>query len=94
MRRHCSSIGLLIIAPLTALLAACGRAPVDPNEIRIGFVFDKTGPLEAYMKQTQVGFQMGLDYATDGTFTVAGKKLRVIERDSKGKPDVAKAQLA
>jgi branched-chain amino acid transport system substrate-binding protein len=94
MRRHCSSIGLLIIATLTALLAACGRAPVDPNEIRIGFVFDKTGPLEAYMKQTQVGFQMGLDYATDGTFTVAGKKLRVIERDSKGKPDVAKAQLA
>ena len=64
------------------------------KDIRIAFVYDKTGPLEAYIKQTQTGFMMGLDYATDGTMSVAGKKLRVIERDSQGKPDVGKAQLA
>jgi branched-chain amino acid transport system substrate-binding protein len=76
------------------LFALCVTASAGAQEIRIGFVFDKTGPLEAYFKQTQAGFQMGLEYATDGSMTVAGKKLRVIERDSKGKPDVAKAQLA
>jgi branched-chain amino acid transport system substrate-binding protein len=64
------------------------------NEIRIAHVYDKTGPLEAYAKQTQTGLMMGLDYATGGTMEVAGKKIRVIERDSQAKPDVGKAQLA
>jgi len=76
-------------------LAGCQpAATTNAPEIRIGFIFDKTGPLEAYVKQTQAGFQMGLDYATAGSMTIAGKKIRVLERDSKGKPDVGKAQLA
>ena len=64
------------------------------NEIRIAHVYSKTGPLEAYGKQTQVGFMMGLNYATGGTMTVAGKKLVVIEKDDQGKPDVGKSLLA
>ena len=64
------------------------------KEIRVAFVYDKTGPLEAYVKQTQTGFLMGLDYATSGTMMVAGKKIKLIERDSQGKPDVGKSQLA
>lgn len=64
------------------------------RDIRIGLIYERTGPLEAYFKQTQTGFTMGLDYATDGTMMVAGRKLVVIERDSKGKADVAKAELA
>lgn len=64
------------------------------KEIRIAHVYDKTGALEAYAKQTQTGFLMGLEYATGGTLTVAGKKIVVIERDSQGKPDVGKSQLA
>ena len=64
------------------------------KEIRIAHVYDKTGALEAYAKQTQTGFMLGLDYATGGTMEVAGKKIKVIERDSQGKPDVGKAQLA
>ena len=66
----------------------------QPKEIRVAFVYDKTGPLEAYVKQTQTGFVMGLDFATNGTMTVAGKKIKLIERDSQGKPDVGKSQLA
>src|SRR3712207_8687493 len=46
----------------------------------------KTGPLEAYGKQTQTGLMLGLDYATDGTMTVNGRKLVVIEKDDQGKP--------
>lgn len=83
-------VALFLLACITALHVS----NTDAEEVRIGFVFDKTGPLEAYFKQTQAGFQMGLDYATGGSMMIAGKKLRVIERDSKGKPDVAKAQLA
>ncbi|MDG0857653.1 ABC transporter permease [Pelomonas puraquae] len=64
------------------------------NEIRIAHVYSKTGPLEAYGKQTQIGLMMGLDYATGGTMMVAGKKLVVIEKDDQGKPDVGKSLLA
>jgi branched-chain amino acid transport system substrate-binding protein len=74
-----------------ALLLATSVAAKD---IKIGFVYDKTGPLEAYMKQTHTGFMMGLDYATGGTLSINGRKLVVIEKDSQGKPDVAKAQLS
>jgi branched-chain amino acid transport system substrate-binding protein len=79
---------------LMFFLALCAASPANAQEIRIGFVYDKTGPLEAYLKQTQAGFQMGLDYATGGSMAIAGKKIRVFERDSKGKPDIGKAQLA
>ena len=64
------------------------------KDIRVAFIYDKTGPLEAYVKQTQTGLMVGLDYGTNGTMTIAGRKLVLIERDSQGKPDVAKLQLA
>ena len=64
------------------------------KEIRIAHVFSKTGPLEAYGKQTAVGLMLGLDYATGGTMTVNGKKLVVIEKDDQGKPDVGKSLLS
>jgi branched-chain amino acid transport system substrate-binding protein len=64
------------------------------GEIKIAHVYSKSGPLEAYGKQTQTGFMMGLDYATNGTMMVAGKKLTVIEKDDQGKPDVGKSLLA
>ena len=64
------------------------------GEIRIAHIHSKTGPLEAYGKQTSTGFMMGLDYATNGTMMVAGKKLVVIEKDDQGKPDVGKSLLA
>ena len=80
-----------------ALCAAFGTsipAFAQGKEIRIAHVYSRTGPLEAYGKQTQTGFLMGLDYATGGTMTVAGRKLVVIEKDDQGKPDVGKSLLA
>ncbi len=64
------------------------------QDIKIAHVYDKTGALEAYAKQTQTGLLMGLDYATNGTMMVNGHKLVVIEKDSQFKPDVGKSQLA
>ncbi|WOB07595.1 substrate-binding domain-containing protein [Piscinibacter gummiphilus] len=86
---------------LTTVAAAAALALTAPlvqaqskNEVRIAHVYGKTGPLEAYAKQTHTGLMMGLEYATGGTMTVAGKKLVVIEKDDQGKPDVGKNLLA
>jgi branched-chain amino acid transport system substrate-binding protein len=86
-------ITVLLLAALSALpLAAAAQAKA--GEIRIAHINGKTGPLEAYAKQSAVGFTMGLDYATGGTMMVAGKKLVVIEKDDQGKPDLGKSLLA
>ena len=79
-----------------ATLAVSLSAPAfgQSGEIRIAHVYSKTGPLEAYGKQTQTGLMMGLDYATGGTMAVNGKKIVVIERDDQGKPDLGKSLLA
>ncbi|MCE1229374.1 MAG: substrate-binding domain-containing protein, partial [Firmicutes bacterium] len=75
-----------------ALGLAAGFA--QAQDIKIAHVYDKTGLLEAYAKQTQAGLLMGIEYATNGTMMVNGHKIVVLERDTQGKPDVAKFQLA
>jgi branched-chain amino acid transport system substrate-binding protein len=90
-RRH-----IVAIAALATLGASALTTPAwaQSNEIKIAHIYSKTGPLEAYGKQTQTGFMMGLDYATGGTMAVNGKKLVVIEKDDQGKPDLGKSLLA
>ena len=63
-----------------ALAAMAAHVPgaLAQSEIRIAHVLSLTGPLEAYGKQTSNGFYMGLEYATNGTMMVAGKKLVVM----------------
>jgi len=75
-----------------SLAAAAGLA--FAQDIKIAHVYDKTGPLEAYAKQSSIGFRLGLEYATGGTMTVLGRKIVVIDKDTQNKPDVGKAQLA
>ena len=85
------------LIPTALALAACLAVPAafaQGKDVKIALIASKTGPLEAYAKQTIVGFMMGLDYATGGTMAVAGRKLVVIEKDDQGKPDVGKAALA
>ena len=83
----------LVVASLAFALPFAAHAQTK-GEIKIAHVYSKTGPLEAYGKQTQTGFMMGLGYATGGTMMVGGKKLVVIEKDDQGKPDVGKSLLA
>jgi branched-chain amino acid transport system substrate-binding protein len=81
---------------LAAILVAltAGLAVGQAKEIRIAHVYGKTGPLEAYAKQTQVGLMMGLEYATGGKMEVLGRKIVVIEKDDQLKPDIGKSHLA
>jgi branched-chain amino acid transport system substrate-binding protein len=88
-RRTWVALAALAASAFT-LPAAFGQA----KEIKIAHIYSRTGPLEAYGKQTATGLMMGLDYATGGTMTVAGRKITVIEKDDQGKPDLGKSLLA
>ncbi len=85
---------LVALAALATGLPAATVSLAQTGEIRIAHVYSKTGPLEAYGKQTQTGLMMGLDYATGGSMQVGGKKLVVLEKDDQGKPDLGKSLLA
>jgi branched-chain amino acid transport system substrate-binding protein len=92
-----STISWLAVASLAATLTALPLSAAfaqNKGEVKIALIASKSGPLEAYAKQTIVGFNLGLEYATGGTMMVNGKKLVVIEKDDQGKPDVGKAALA
>jgi branched-chain amino acid transport system substrate-binding protein len=72
---------------------AHAQTPASGKPLRIALIEDKTGPLEAYAKQSVVGFMLGLEYATHGTMTVAGRKIVVVEKDSQTKPEMGRSLL-
>jgi branched-chain amino acid transport system substrate-binding protein len=78
--------------PVLALCAVASLA--QAQEIRVALLLAKTGPLEAYARDTETGFMMGLEYLTGGKMELDGRKLKVIVKDDQGKPDLAKAALA
>ncbi len=82
---------LTTVAAAVAFVALAGAARAD--DVKVALIRGLTGPLEAYAKQTETGFTMGLEYATKGTMTVDGKKIVVVLKDDQGKPDLAKSAL-
>ena len=92
-RRHLITRTALGLGAVAMALAST-LVLAQEKTIKLAHIYSKTGPLEAYGKQTATGFLMGLDYATGGTMMVAGKKLVVIEKDDQGKPDLGKSLLA
>jgi len=83
-----------ILAAL-ALSTALSGAAFAQDAARIALLHGLSGsPLEAYSKQTHTGFEMGLEYATNGTMEVKGKPIELIIKDTQFKPDIARALLA
>jgi branched-chain amino acid transport system substrate-binding protein len=82
------------LAALAASAFALPTAFAQAKDIKIAHIYSRTGPLEAYGKQTATGLMMGLEYATGGTMAVNGRKITVIEKDDQGKPDLGKSLLA
>ncbi|MFK9089878.1 substrate-binding domain-containing protein [Bacillus salipaludis] len=66
-----------------------GKKTESKEPIKIGVLASKTGALEAYGKQTLRGFELGLDYATEGKMEVAGRKIEFIVEDTETKPEIA-----
>lgn len=78
-----------------AISAAGASVAQDGDPVKIALVHGLSGsPLEAFSKQTSIGFNLGLEYATKGTMTVKGRKIEVIEKDTQFKPEIGRAVLA
>ncbi|MYL35052.1 ABC transporter substrate-binding protein [Pontibacillus yanchengensis] len=58
--------------------------------VKIGVLASLSGALETYGVQTKRGFELGLEYATDGTMEVAGRKIEVVFEDTETDPKVAR----
>ncbi|MBU8914442.1 substrate-binding domain-containing protein [Bacillus sp. FJAT-29953] len=66
-----------------------GKKEENKAPIKIGVLASKTGALESYGKQTLRGFELGLQYATDGKMEVDGRKIEFYVEDTETKPEVA-----
>jgi branched-chain amino acid transport system substrate-binding protein len=78
-----------------ALTTALTGAAAAQDAARIALLHGLSGsPLEAYSKQTHTGFELGLEYATNGTMEVKGVPIELIVKDTQFKPDIARALLA
>lgn len=103
MKKHWLALLLLVLTLVVA--ACSGDKPadtttpadddkeaegtVDGGTIKIGVLASLTGALESYGKQTQRGFDLGIEYATEGSMEVNGKKIEIIYEDTETKPEVA-----
>jgi branched-chain amino acid transport system substrate-binding protein len=86
---------LRFAAAAIGALAATGAALSGAlaADLKIALIAGKTGPLEAYAKQTEAGFMLGLEYLTKGTMTWKDHKIQVLVKDDQLKADVAKTLL-
>lgn len=78
----------------TTIICLTSGTPSQADDLTIALIYGKTGPLEAYAKQTETGLRMGLEYATKGTMTVDGRKIVIVTKDDQSKPDLSRAALA
>src|SRR5258705_13026248 len=89
-RRVVVRTSLIVQGIAVVLLSTAAQA----DDLKIALIHGKTGPLEAYPKQTEPGLRMGLEYATKDTMTLDGRKIVVMTKDNQSKPDLSKAALA
>ncbi len=81
-----------VFAAATAVVISAAAAHAD--DLNVALIYGRTGPLEAYAKQTETGLRLGFEYATHGTMQVDGRKINIILKDDQSKPDLAKSALA
>lgn len=81
----CASVmATSIVAPSSALA----------DKVKIALIHGLTGSsYGVFSEQANTGFQLGLEYATNGTMQVNGHDLEVIIKDTQFKPDIARAVL-
>ena len=73
-------------AVLAGLFLAASASAAD---LKIALIAGKTGPLEAYAKQTEAGLMLGLEYLTKGTMTWRDRKIVVVTKDDQLKADLS-----
>jgi len=89
-----------LIKPLAVAIVAAFAATAAPTvlaqgkDLKVALIAGKTGALEAYAKETETGFMMGLEYLTGGKMEINGRKIKVIVKDDQSKPDLGRTLLA
>lgn len=89
-----------LIKPLALSLAfafAAGAAPgalAQGKDFKVALIAGKTGIMESYARETEAGFMLGLEYLTNGTMAINGRKIKVIVKDDQSKPDLGRTLLA
>ncbi|WP_083099391.1 substrate-binding domain-containing protein [Pseudophaeobacter leonis] len=78
---------------LAGMVSALALASAATADIKIAHIYGKTGPFEAYAKQSHDGLMLGLEYATGGTMEINGEPIIMIEKDTQLKPENGKALL-
>jgi branched-chain amino acid transport system substrate-binding protein len=92
--------GFLLVCMMLLVMAGCSDSNAgtdtdsssgdgDKKVIKVGVLASMTGALETYGKQTVQGFELGLEYATEGTMEVNGHKIEFVVEDTETKPEVA-----
>lgn len=85
-------------AALAATFAVCLGLPAqaaDNDPIKIALIHGMSGSsFSVYSEQSETGFELGLEYATNGTMEVNGHPIEIIHKDTQFKPDVARTLLA
>jgi branched-chain amino acid transport system substrate-binding protein len=79
---------------LLPLVLAIAPLWVQAQDLKIALITGRTGVYEAYAKETETGFMMGLEYLTGGKMELNGRKIKVIHKDDQSKPDLARTLLA
>ncbi|MBM3521363.1 MAG: ABC transporter permease [Alphaproteobacteria bacterium] len=88
-----NNVRRMLVAGLTAASMIAGLASAQARDITVCLIAGKTGPFEAYAKQTEVGFLMGFEFLTKGSGKVGNDAIKVIVKDDQLKPDRGKALL-
>lgn len=93
-----------LIKPLALSLLAAFAAGAAPHalaqqqgggrDFKVALIAGKTGLMEAYARETETGFMLGLEYLTNGTMAINGRKIKVIVKDDQSKPDLGRTLLA
>ncbi len=91
MRLHQIALAVALTAGVSGLAAPLAIA--QTKDFKIAHIISRTGPLEPFATQASRGLKLGLEYATNGTMVVAGRKIVVLDKDDQMKPDLGKSLL-
>ena len=97
MRRTLRRVAVPVALATMALSVTAGMAPLSgaatkhkaAAAVKVGIVTEKTGIFAAYTTEWLQGVQLGLAYATKGTNTVNGHKIRLTTVDDADSPTTA-----
>lgn len=85
-------VSLILVLAMLTIVVSIGIVGAQDDTLVIGVLTDHSGALQNYgFEQTQ-GFELGLEYATDGTMTVGGRPIEVVVMDNGSDADTAAQQ--